>query len=141
MLNDLRKSCPGVKFLLTTPMETHKRSSRGHIVQSGIAGVRDIIINYGKSHHVPVWDFYQVAGGTGAANRWLSARYMKTDHLHLGNDGYHLQGRLLAQALLKLLTGEDDGSDLVAPIKPVAEPEPEVKEEETPLEQESGCSP
>ncbi len=116
MLNDIRRVCPGVKFLLTTPMETQKRSSRGYHIQSTIAEVRDLILAYGKSHHVAVWDFYQVAGGAGASNRWLSSRYMKTDHLHLGNDGYHLQGRLLAQALLRLLTGEDDGCDIVEPI-------------------------
>lgn len=116
MLSDISRECPNVKFLLTTPMETQKKSSRGYHIQSNIAEVRDLILAYGKSHHVPVWDFYQVAGGAGASNRWLSARYMKTDHLHLGNDGYHLQGRLLADALLRLLTGEDDGSDIVEPV-------------------------
>ena len=131
MLTDIRRVCPRVKFLLTTPMETQKRGSRGYHIQSNIAEVRDLILAYGKSHHVPVWDFYQVAGGAGASNRWLSAHYMKTDHLHLGNDGYHLQGRLLAQALLRLLTGEDDGGDIVAPIKQTVEPEEETIEEET----------
>lgn len=137
LLNDIKRLCPRVKFLITTPMETQKRSSRGYHIQSNIAEVRDIILAYGKSHHVPVWDFYQVAGGAGASNRWLSAHYMKTDHLHLGNDGYHLQGRLLAEALLKLLTGEDDGSDIVPPIKQRVEPkEPESNDEETNDEEE-----
>lgn len=131
MLNDIRRVCPRVKFLLTTPMETQKRGSRGYHIQSNVAEVRDLILAYGKSHHVPVWDFYQVAGGAGASNRWLRAHYMKTDHLHLGNDGYHLQGSLLADALLRLLTGEDDGSDIVAPIKQTVEPEGETIEEET----------
>lgn len=130
LLSDIRREYPHVKFLLTTPMETQKRSSRGYRIQSNVAEVRDIILNYGKSRHVAVWDFYSVAGGAGASNRWLSAHYMKTDHLHLGNDGYHLQGRLLAEALLRLLTGEDDGSDIVPPIKPVEE-EPDINEEET----------
>lgn len=124
MLTDIRRQCPRVRFLLTTPMETHKRSGRGYRVQSNVAAVRDIILAYGKSHHVPVWDFYQVAGGAGAANRWLKARYMKTDHLHLTNDGYHSQGRLLAQALMRLLTGEDDGSDIVMPINASEPSEP-----------------
>jgi hypothetical protein len=110
-------------------METQKKSSRGYRIQSNIAEVRDLILAYGKNHHVPVWDFYRVAGGAGASNRWLSARYMKTDHLHLGNDGYHLQGRLLAEALLRIFTGEDDGSDIVEPIKQSVEPEPSTKEE------------
>ena len=129
MLSDIRRVCPNVKFLLTTPMETQKKSSRGYRIQSNIVEVRDLILAYGKNHHVPVWDFYRVAGGAGASNRWLSARYMKTDHLHLGNDGYHLQGRLLAEALLRIFTGEDDGSDIVEPIKQSVDPEPPTEEE------------
>lgn len=141
MLSDIRRQCPQVKFLLTTPMETQKRSSRGYRIQSNVAAVRDLILAYGKNHNVPVWDFYRVAGGSGASNRWLRARYMKTDHLHLGNDGYHLQGRLLAEALLKLLTGEDDGSDIVEPIKPTVTPEEPSTEEETPTEDEEQKEP
>ncbi|MBR5640096.1 MAG: hypothetical protein IKW83_10285 [Muribaculaceae bacterium] len=137
MLSDIKTQCPNVKFLLTTPMETQKRSSRGYRIQNNVAEVRDLILAYGKSHHVPVWDFYRVAGGAGASNRWLSAHYMKTDHLHLGNDGYHLQGRLLAEALLRLLTGEDDGSDIVEPVKQTVDPEPkEAEEEDTSKEEE-----
>ena len=131
MLSDIRRQCPNVKYLLTTPMETQKRGTRGYHIQSNVAEVRDLILAYGKSHHVPVWDFYRVAGGAGASNRWLSAHYMKTDHLHLGNDGYHLQGRLLAEALLRLLTGEDDGSDIVEPVKQTVDPEHQEEEEET----------
>jgi len=132
MLSSIRKECPRVKFLLTTPMETQKRTGRGYRIQSNVAQVRDLILSYGKSHHVPVWDFYRVAGGAGASNRWLSAHYMKTDHLHLGNDGYHLQGRLLAEALLRLLTGEDDGSEIAEQQEQTTEP---VDEEVTPQEE------
>ncbi|MBO4722311.1 MAG: hypothetical protein J5629_05185 [Muribaculaceae bacterium] len=137
MLNDIRRVCPRVKFLLTTPMETQKRGSRGYHIQSNVAEVRDLILAYGKNHHVPVWDFYRVAGGAGASNRWLRAHYMKTDHLHLGNDGYHLQGSLLAEALLRLFTGEDDGSDIVEPIKQTVTPEEETIKEETTEEEEA----
>lgn len=112
ILSSIKRECPAVKFLLTTPLETHKKGSRGYRIQTGIATVRDLIINYARSRHVPTWDFYRVGGGTGAANRWLRAGYMNTDHLHLRPCGYHLQGSLLAQALLRLLSGEDDGTDI-----------------------------
>ena len=132
MLNSIRRECPDVKFLLTTPLETQKRTSRGYRIQSNVAEVRDLILAYGKSRHVPVWDFYSVAGGAGASNRWLQAHYMKTDHLHLGNDGYKLQGELLAEALQRLLAGDDDGSDMPPDVAPIIEPEPEpeITEEE-----------
>lgn len=123
MLSAISRECPGVKFLLTTPLETHKKGGRGYVVQSGIAGVRDIIMDYGKKHHIPVWDFYTVGGGNGAAARWLKVGYMKSDHLHLSAQGYRYVGDLLAQALTRLLSGEDDGSDLVD--------EPRLNDEET----------
>lgn len=132
MLKGIKKECPHVKFLLTTPLETQKRSSHGYRIQSSIAEVRDMILAYGKSHNVPVWDFYRVGGGAGASNRWLKAHYMKTDHLHLGEDGYHFQGHLLAEALLRLLTGEDDGSD----IAPTPEENTDFSEENTSIEAE-----
>lgn len=138
MLSSIRRECPDVKFLLTTPLETQKRISRGYRIQSSVAEVRDLIKNYGKSHHVPVWDFYRVGGGAGASNRWLRAHYMKNDHLHLGNDGYHLQGRLLADALLRLLTGEDDGSDIPEAVAPISQPTPE--EDSQPVAEEDSQS-
>ena len=140
MLTSIRKECPHVKFLLTTPLETQKRSSRGYRIQSSVAEVRDMILAYGKSHNVPVWDFYRVGGGAGASNRWLRAHYMKTDHLHLGEDGYHFQGRLLAEALLRLLTGEDDGSDIALTPQDNTENSEEKTEIETEEETDSNTT-
>ena len=115
LLHEIERECPGVQFLLTTPLETHKKSGGGYITQSGVKGVRDLIMDYGRRNHVAVWDFYTVGGGEGAAKRWLSTRHMNTDHLHLTSAGYHVQGSLLSQALLNLLTGVDDGSDIEEP--------------------------
>lgn len=109
LITSIRRECPGAKFLLTTPLETHKKGGRGYVVQGGIAGVRDIIMRYALKHKIAVWDFYNVAGGKGAAARWLKVKYMSSDHLHLLNRGYHYMGSLLAQALLKTLTTKDSG--------------------------------
>ena len=128
LVKSISQECPGVKLLLTTPLETHKRSGRGYVVQSGVAAVRDIIMNYCKKHHIAVWDFYTVAGGKGAASRWLAPKYMKSDHLHLTDRGYHFMGRLLGEALMNLLTGKDDGST-VPDVVPVPEVEDDDNEE------------
>lgn len=106
LITAIKWACPGAKILLTTPLETQKRHSRGFSIQSNIAEVRDLIINYGKSHHVAVWDFYRVGGGAGASAKWLDNHLMSSDRLHLTNDGYHLQGKLLASALLSIFRGE-----------------------------------
>lgn len=104
LLYIIKRACPGVKFLLTTPLETQKWRSRGYTIQSGIAEVRDIIVNYGKIHHIAVWDFYRVGGGAGASYKWHTAGFMSGDRIHLTSVGYHVQGELLAKALLSLLS-------------------------------------
>ena len=108
LVSSIAKECPGAKFLLTTPLETHKKGGKGYVIQTGVADVRDIIMNYGKTHNIPVWDFYTVAGGKGAASRWLSVKYMSSDHLHLLAKGYQFMGDLMSKALLDLLAGEDN---------------------------------
>lgn len=110
LVASISQECPDAKFLLTTPIETHKKGGRGYVIQTGVATVRDIILNYCKTHKIAVWDFYTVAGGRGAANRWLATKYMKTDHLHLTDQGYRFMGGLFAEALLNLFTGKHDGS-------------------------------
>jgi len=101
LVTSIMQENPDANILLTTPLETHKKSGRGYVVQSGITSVRSTIINYGKEHNIAVWDFYTVGGGSGAASRWLSAKYMNTDHLHLLSKGYNLTGELLCEALIK----------------------------------------
>ncbi len=106
LLKSISQECPGVKFLLTTPLETHKKTKGSFSIQTGVAGVRSIIMNYGKAHHIPVWDFYTIGGGQGAAARWLSVKYMNSDHLHLVSKGYSFVGELLSDALLKVFDSE-----------------------------------
>ena len=102
LLSSIRRECPNVKFLLTTPLETQQQHSRGYSIQSNVAEVRDMIVNYGRSHKIAVWDFYRVGGGAGASGKWISSHHMSSDRIHLTDAGYHLQGKLLAKALLRL---------------------------------------
>ncbi len=104
LVTDLRQANPKAKFLLTTPMESQRRGRRGYSVNPSVAVVRGIILDYGREHHIPVWDLYAVAGGEGASRNWLSLQLMNTgDHLHFFQSGYELQGSLLADALIEQL--------------------------------------
>ncbi len=129
LVTSLRRECPSATLLLTTPMECHKRVARkvtdrvptgrgkrrryktvtktvsSFAVNPAVRQVRDIILDYGRSHHIATWDLYDIAGGSGAAARWLDAGLMNSkDHLHQLDSGYELQGILLADALLEALT-------------------------------------
>ncbi len=130
LITDIRKHNPKAKFLLTTPMEYQKRSSRqvaqrvkvgggkrkraryktvyktvsSYVANSNIEVVRQTILDYGRKHKIATWDLYAVAGGRGACSKWVGAGLMNPgDHLHQLEAGYELQGMLLADALIQAL--------------------------------------
>jgi len=131
LINDIRRHNPKAKFLLTTPMEFQKRTSRqvaqqvkvgggkrrkaryktvyktvtSYVANSNVEQVRQIILDYGRKHKIATWDLYAVAGGRGASSKWIAAGLMNPgDHLHQLEAGYELQGMLLADALMQALT-------------------------------------
>ena len=121
----LRTRFPKAHLLLTTPMECHRkvsttvkkrvknrrgrwrtvrRKSTTYAVNDKVAQMRDIILTYGKANKIAVWDLYTIAGAHGAASQWINAGLMNpNDHIHCKDEGYALQGSLLANALLKAL--------------------------------------
>ncbi len=125
LVKSLKKSNPNAKFLLTTPMECQKKTTRTvrkrvrvrkrkyrtvsrmvttFVTNRRIEEVRDVIVRYGKDKHVPVWDLYAVAGGEGASVKWLADGLMNPrDHVHCLQSGYELRGSLLSDALLEQL--------------------------------------
>lgn len=118
LMQQLRKVHPSAKFLLTTPMECHKKVTRAtrrrrrgryrkttaFVTNRRVAEVRNVILRYGRDHKLPVWDLYVIAGGEGASAKWIADGLMNPrDHVHCLKSGYELRGALLSDALLKQL--------------------------------------
>lgn len=124
LVKNIQQENPEAEILLTTPMECQKsvyhttskkvaiRSrkgkkryktvssrSRSYAVNDNCHLVRDIILRYGKDHKIATYDWYTVAGGNGAASKWISNGLFSKDHVHHSVKGYRLQGRLLYEAL------------------------------------------
>lgn len=113
LIRNLRQTCPDAKLLLTTPAEcqrkivTRRRSGKrrrarrttSYLVNANINRLRNVILDYGKDEGIPVYDFYDVAGGSGSSFKWLSDRYLNKDRIHLTHAGYTLQGNLFTDAL------------------------------------------
>ncbi len=106
---NLRKNRPDCNILLTTPMECQKsviirrkgkKRRRSYSVNEKVATVRDIILKYAADHNVPVYDWYEVAGGTGASGSWVKEGLMAKDRIHHSYKGYRLHGSLLYDALI-----------------------------------------
>ena len=112
LVSDLRRHNPDAELLLVTPAECYRRSvtrrGRGrrrrrvttYAVNPNIRRIRDVIASYARERHIPLYDWYEVAGGAGSAARWLADRNLGRDRIHLTADGYRLQGALMADALL-----------------------------------------
>ena len=118
LVQQLRQVHPSAKFLLTTPMECHKKVTRAtrrrrrgryrkttaFVTNRRVAEVRNVILRYGRDHKLPVWDLYVIAGGEGASAKWIADGLMNPrDHVHCLKSGYELRGALLSDALLKQL--------------------------------------
>ncbi len=116
LVTDLRRHNPGAELLLVTPAECYRRSTtrrgRGrrrrrvttYAVNPNISRLRDVIADYARTHHIALYDWYEVAGGRGSGARWLADRNLGRDRIHLTADGYRLQGHLTADALLNALS-------------------------------------
>ena len=117
LVSALQKSNPEAAILLTTPMECDRRQrtrrSRRRrrrtvfATNTNCLTVRNIIMQYGAENSIAVWDLYTVAGGKGSAAKWVANSLLaKRDHVHCSAEGYRLQGKLLAEALIQSLTEE-----------------------------------
>lgn len=107
LIDGLKASCPGTQFLLTTPAECQRRTYRGkgrkrrrtgYAVNSNVKRLRNVIIEFGRDEKIPVYDFYEIAGGDGSSSRWLRDGFMNKDRIHLLRPGYTLQGNLFTDA-------------------------------------------
>lgn len=103
LINLLQESNPEAKMIVWTPMECEaKNENEEFAVKRRVKDARNIIMEVALSKGIPVWDFYDIAGGDGAARKWVEAGLMNPkDHVHLLGAGYRLQGQLAADALIK----------------------------------------
>lgn len=103
LVSDLTKQNPDVGLMLVTPAECHQRIRRkrrtSFAVNKRIAEVRKIILEYASRHSIPVYDWYEVAGGDGSSADWIDAGLFSADHIHYSRQGYELGGRLLFEAI------------------------------------------
>lgn len=117
LVSEICKENPGVEVLLVTPSECQrsvytstrrgkKRRSkrrRSYAVNENVDRLRRVILRYGEEKGVPVYDFYEVAGGQGSSAKWLSSNLMSADRIHRTWNGYYLEGELFYTALARAL--------------------------------------
>lgn len=106
LIKRLRAANPEALFLMWMPMECEKKAGDdgSFKVQARVKDARNLLRQVSVEEGIPYWDFYEVAGGDGAASRWVDAGIMNPkDHVHLLGAGYRLQGRLAATAFIDFI--------------------------------------
>lgn len=113
MVRQLKLNNPKAKLLLVTPMECQRASrsyrrtrkgrryssSKSYSVNARVASVAQVIREYSEKNNIPLYDFYNVAGGSGASARWVNAKLMSGDRIHLSFPGYQIAGDLFTCAI------------------------------------------
>ena len=133
LVKNIRSANPEALILLTTPMECHRsvttskkvrvrnkrrkgrkatyrtvtKKTRSYAVNANIAPLRQAILDYGKNNGVAVYDWYEVAGGSGASSSWISSNLFAKDRVHHTHAGYNLEGRLLYDAIMDALRNQN----------------------------------
>ena len=103
LLTLLRHYAPDATVMLTTPPGSYVRASRRRrIVNPRTVKVVDTLLAFAERRGLPVWDLYNLAGGSrNACTNWKNNRLMQRDQVHYTHQGYTIQGNLLGEALLK----------------------------------------
>lgn len=109
LITTLRNANPGAELLILAPMECQRNRRHGHKplspyfdINKRVKEARDIIAAQAAESGVPVWDFYDIAGGCGASDKWLESGLMNKDRIHLLRKGYEVQANLLFDAINEL---------------------------------------
>lgn len=104
MVTSLKKKCPGICLLLTTPPGAYCKSGsrRKKIPNKRTVSVVNAELEYADKHELAVWNLYKIAGGVKhACHNWNKANMYQRDKIHFTREGYVLQGKLLYEALIK----------------------------------------
>lgn len=83
-----------VPILLTTPFDYKRKEWHAKAIASEI-------IRYAKTNGLPYIDLYTILGGKGSMRKLQSKSLAQKDGIHLNQDGYHLVGLLMYQAIMQ----------------------------------------
>ncbi|MDE6048215.1 MAG: hypothetical protein K2G09_00785 [Paramuribaculum sp.] len=114
-VTSLKQNNPEAEILLVTPMECQKsvvrrtgtgrrvRRVKSYTVNTNILPIRNEILRYGREKNIATYDWYDVAGGTGASSLWINRDLYSGDKVHHTSSGYKVAGKLMYEAIINAL--------------------------------------
>lgn len=108
LVSRLQAQNPEARLLLTTPKECQRKTGRRRrkkhfTVVDDCNRLRNVILDYASQNNIPVYDWFEVAGGQGASTFWLGENLLSQDRVHDTRQGYLLAGQLFHSALERAL--------------------------------------
>ena len=118
-LEMMRGVLPEATFLFTTPPGDYLKQVYVNYRSTGRGGKRRRVVRsafrpnpmngrcaacitaFASGHGLASWDLYNICGGEAAVRNWIAAGLMRPDRVHYEPQGYAIQGKLLAEALLR----------------------------------------
>ncbi len=123
-IEKLQRSLPKLKIILTTPPASYFRNSRSKIVgykgkgrkrrpiysstmsyvfNTNTHSAVNTIKYIGRAEGWSVIDINQTIGTKSQTEEWLRKSWMHTDRVHYTEQGYEMQGKVIAKALLEMI--------------------------------------
>ena len=118
-LEMMRGVLPEAMFLFTTPPGDYLKQVYVNYRSTGRGGKRRRLVRsafrpnpmngrcaacitaFARDHDLASWYLYNICGGEAAVRNWIAAGLMRPDRVHYEPQGYAIQGKLLAEALLR----------------------------------------
>jgi hypothetical protein len=96
----IKQKNPETTFILCTPSDSYKRSSKGRVKNPFVKQAQETIIQYAADHNMAYWDLLEVMGGWGSMQQWYLKQLTAKDKVHFTSKGYQIQGDLLYSAII-----------------------------------------
>jgi len=97
----IKQKNPETAFILCTPSDSYKRSSKGRVKNPFVKEAQETIIKYAQDNNIAYWDLLEVMGGWGSMQQWYLKQLTAKDKVHFTSKGYQIQGDLLYNAIIK----------------------------------------
>ncbi|WP_134088170.1 GDSL-type esterase/lipase family protein [Olivibacter sp. XZL3] len=84
-------------ILITTTAESFKNGRRNPMIERLNLALKF----YCNKMGIPIWDLFDITGGSGSSAAWLKNNLLQADKVHYQQRAYSMQGALLYDALAK----------------------------------------
>lgn len=95
MVAKLQTVSPHAAILITTTAESFKNGRTNPMIERLNLALKF----YCNKMGIPVWDLFEVTGGSGSSLAWLKNNLLQADKIHYQQKAYSMQGALLFDAI------------------------------------------